>query len=437
MPKTTNLNVSLQAHSADHLFLPNFCSVRTIFVTVLFTQILAFILTFSPLSRPHYGLVYLQSQLLTDLALTSLFMHWVSLVSISILCLLRRWLTLLNSNLLAALLSYLLILSLAGLASEVAWTLQEYITGQVSEFTIQHQWLMLRNFCLSLFFCSVLFVFFWKLKLWQVPLLLVGYFTILALTLLLTELANLFSLKESVLWEHALQHQLFLIRNLSISAMVAAIALRYFYMRNEWKQKTVAHATARLQALQARIRPHFLFNSMNTIASLIRFDPVRAEQAVEDLSELFRASLSKEGNYIILEREIALCEQYLRVEALRLDERLNINWQIDNVPQDALIPPLCLQPLLENAIYYGIQPLPEGGTIHVTGLFDGRYIRLEIENPLPDYATINHKGNRMAQENIHQRLQACFGNAAGLTITTDQKTYRVSVRFPYHTEINL
>lgn len=436
MPKTTTLN-SLESSSVDRLFLPDFCSVRTVFVTVVFTQLLAFMLTLYPISRSHYGLNYLQNQLLTDLALTSLFMHWVSLVSIAILCLLRRWLILLNSNLLAALLSYLLILSLTGFASEVAWLLQEYIADHISEFTLQHQWLLLRNFGLSFLISSTLLVIFWKLRIWRVSLLLVAYFTILAMTLLLTELAHFFSLQDDALWTHALHHQLFLIRNLSISAMVAAIALRYFYMRNEWKQKTVAHATARLQALQARIRPHFLFNSMNTIASLIRFDPTRAEQAVEDLSELFRASLSKEGNYISLDKEIALCEQYLRVEALRLDERLNVNWQIDSVPQEALIPPLCLQPLLENAIYYGIQPLPEGGTIHVTGLFDGRYIKLEIENPLPDYATINHKGNRIAQENIHQRLQACFGSAAGLTITTDQDTYRVSVRFPYHTEINL
>ncbi|WP_140048525.1 sensor histidine kinase [Thioflexithrix psekupsensis] len=426
---------TISHQSNDRLFLPNFCNVRTVFVTVIFVQLLAFILVLSLLGRPHYGFNYLQYRFFGDLALTSLFMHWVALLSLGLLCLLRRWLILLDSNLLAALFSYALILTVTAVASELAWILREYIVDQVNFSLFPLYQLLFRNVLLVGLVLVAIFIPLAYFKWVRFHLLLMIFFVSLIATALFTELLHLFSVRNNEFWPYVLQHQLFLLRNLAISAIVSAIALRYFYMRNEWKLKTVAHATSRLQALQARIRPHFLFNSMNTIASLIRCDPERAEQAVEDLSDLFRASLSHGGHYVDLATEINWCQQYLRVEALRLEDRLRVDWQIDNVPKDALIPPLCLQPLLENAVYYGIQPATEGGIIHVTGLFDGRDIKLEVENSLPEQFNLDHKGNRIAQDNIHQRLQACFGYSAGLNITIEPDNYRVSLRFPYHTEL--
>ena len=142
--------------------------------------------------------------------------------------------------------------------------------------------------------------------------------------------------------------------------------LRYNYIQRSLHTREESELHARIQALQSRIRPHFLFNSMNIIASLIPVDPDVAETVVEDLSELFRASLQEEGSEVSIEEELALCRRYTRIEYLRLGERLNIEWQIEDAVESVKIPLLTLQPLLENAIYHGIQPMPEGGTITVS-----------------------------------------------------------------------
>jgi two-component system sensor histidine kinase AlgZ len=186
-----------------------------------------------------------------------------------------------------------------------------------------------------------------------------------------------------------------------------------------------------MQALSARIRPHFLFNTLTTIASLTRIDPALAEQAVEDLAELFRASVGDAKQRISLAEELVLCRQYLRIESLRLGERCQIEWQIDTLPLDASIPPLTLQPLLENAICYGIQPRPEGGVIRVTGLCDGRHIKIDIENPLPPESHQDKRqGLHLALDNLRQRLQACYGGS--LETRHGPVLYQVSLRFPYH-----
>ncbi len=150
----------------------------------------------------------------------------------------------------------------------------------------------------------------------------------------------------------------FLARNLAIAAIVIAIALHYMYVHHHWERRIESESEARLQALQARIRPHFFFNCMNTIASLTRSHPKLAEEAVEDLADLFRASLLPARDRVTLGGELALCRQYLRIEALRLQDRLAIDWQVDDLPADALVPVLSIQPLIENAIYHGIEPLP-------------------------------------------------------------------------------
>ncbi|MCK4706146.1 MAG: histidine kinase, partial [Gammaproteobacteria bacterium] len=135
----------------------------------------------------------------------------------------------------------------------------------------------------------------------------------------------------------------FLARILLISAVIYAVLLRYFYVQQQWKIHIQAHSKAEIQALRARIRPHFLFNSMNTIASLITFSPEKAEKAVVDLSDLFRASL-REQNTNTLNDELELTKSYLDIESLRLDERLNIEWDVDQNLVETEVPALCLQP---------------------------------------------------------------------------------------------
>ncbi len=206
-----------------------------------------------------------------------------------------------------------------------------------------------------------------------------------------------------------------LLDNLVICAVLAGIALRYLYLAQELRQRQRAELEARLEALQARIRPHFLFNSMNSIASLIGSDPPAAEAAVEDLANLFRATLSQTTTEVTVAEELELCRRYLRIEQLRLGDRLRVEWQVDALPTTLPIPNLSLQPLLENAIYHGIQIRPEGGTIRVTAEYRDGWVRIAVANPLPNSATANHKGNRMALDNIARRLQALYGDDAGVS----------------------
>lgn len=148
-------------------------------------------------------------------------------------------------------------------------------------------------------------------------------------------------------------------RVIILAGIITGIVLYYFYLQG--RAYSPAIAEARLQALQARIRPHFLFNSINAVLSLIRSQPERAEGALEDMADLFRVLMAENRDLVPLKKEIALCKQYLSIESLRLEDRLTINWQIDNISMEALIPPLILQPLIENAVYHGIEPIPEGG----------------------------------------------------------------------------
>lgn len=225
----------------------------------------------------------------------------------------------------------------------------------------------------------------------------------------------------------------FLIRIMLISAVFYAVALRYFYVQQQWKIHIQAHSKAEIQALRARIRPHFLFNSMNTIASLIAFSPEKAEKAIEDLSDLFRASL-REKNTNTLADELELTESYLDIEILRLGERLNIEWDIDQNILDTEVPALCIQPLAENAIYHGIEPLVDGGTISISARQENDKLELCVSNPLGSGAMSNHEGNHMAQENIRQRLQLVYGSNAAFIIKQGQDTYSVILQIPLESQ---
>ncbi len=225
-------------------------------------------------------------------------------------------------------------------------------------------------------------------------------------------------------------HSDFLLRNLAISALVSAMALRYFYVAGEWRRNVMLEARARIRALQARIRPHFLFNSMNTIASLIRSNPNRAEEAVEDLSDLFRATLAEAQHLIPLKQELEVARIYQRMEQLRLGDRLSVKWDVAELPMRAEIPGLIVQPLLENAIYHGIEPLPAGGTVTVEGrCTDGR-VSLRISNPRPSDGGRRREGNRLALDNIRQRLDLAYGRRAGVDVEEMPGSYSVTLRFP-------
>lgn len=221
----------------------------------------------------------------------------------------------------------------------------------------------------------------------------------------------------------------FLLRTTIISAAIYAVVLRYLYIQQQWKLHLQAHSKAEIQALRARIRPHFLFNSMNTIASLISFKPEIAEKAVEDLALLFRASL-REQNINTLADELNLTRSYLDIESLRLDQRLKIDWAIDTSLEGTEVPALCLQPLVENAIYHGIEPLPEGGLISITATRESNKLVLTVSNPIGNGSISHHKSNHMAQENIKQRLHLVYGKEASFNTNATKDDYTVILTIP-------
>ena len=238
---------------------------------------------------------------------------------------------------------------------------------------------------------------------------------------------------------------LFLLRTMTISAVIYLLLLRYFYIQQQWRLNIAAQSRAEIQALRARIRPHFLFNSMNTIASLIATSPELAEKAIEDLCDLFRASLT-EKNINKLSDEIELTKSYLAIESLRLGNRLQIEWNINYDLLEAEVPSLCIQPLAENAVYHGIEPLEKGGKIQISALQIDNKLILSVSNPLISVTdkcrtsfTTSKKGNQMAQDNIRQRLELVYGNNGRFTINDTKDRYTVSLLIPLdvkHERIN-
>jgi len=223
--------------------------------------------------------------------------------------------------------------------------------------------------------------------------------------------------------------QLFIIKSCIISCIIASILLRYFYLQAQWKIQKQSELNARIQALQARIRPHFLFNSMNSIASLIAINPEQAEDAVLDLCSLFRATLNNQQTLIPLEEELELCKRYLNIESLRLGKRLQLDWQASPLGLKLVIPPLTLQPLFENAIYHGIQPRTEGGTIALKFETNADSLCILISNPFST-GHAKHQGNHIALENIRSRLQAILGDQAVLKTSIYNDIFTVTVRIP-------
>lgn len=344
--------MTLKQHTTGS-FLPNFCDVRTLFIVILVSELLAIILTLGPLRQPQQGFI--------DLAIYSLFIQWITLFSVAILCLLRNYLNSLSDFWVTAI-SYLLLLLVSLVVIELSW-----------------------------------WIFFIKFKLPYMA--------------------------------HT-KHVYFVSQCLGISAIFGALALRYFYVRHQWRKNIESEANAKLQALQARIRPHFLFNSMNTIASLTRKDPILAETVTEDMADLFRAYLQETTRLSTVAEEILLCRRYLHIEYQRLGDRLNVVWEIDNLPDELSLPALTIQPLIENAIYHGIERLPQGGTICIKSEMANNQTIITITNTVLSSKDTQHQGNKMAQANIRQRLTIHYGNQAQLLTESGEHDYTAKIIIP-------
>lgn len=218
-------------------------------------------------------------------------------------------------------------------------------------------------------------------------------------------------------------------RNVLIANVLGGIVLRYFYLQQQLHVQQRAQLQARLDSLRARIRPHFLFNTLNSIASLIQTHPARAERAVEDLAELFRASLKENHASTTVADEIRLLALYLDIEKLRLGERLAVTLDVAPDCQSLPMPSLLLQPLVENAVYHGVAAIPEGGEITLRIWRSGALLHTEITNPLPVQPQTS-QGNRMGLDNVSQRLQAMYGDRAELHTNQSPAQFTVSLHYP-------
>ncbi|MCU0803587.1 MAG: histidine kinase [Burkholderiales bacterium] len=218
------------------------------------------------------------------------------------------------------------------------------------------------------------------------------------------------------------------LRAVAFAILVTALLAAYFQLRA--RAFSPALAEARLQALQARIRPHFLFNSLNAVLSVIRSDPKRAEGAIEDLAELYRMLMADTQTLTTLANEIEVTRQYLNLEHLRLGDRLAVEWRVETAPRDALVPPLLLQPLVENAVYHGIEPGIARGTIEIAIYRDGERVHVRLTNPYhPEHQ--HRQGNRMALANIRERLALHFDVESRLESGAVGANWEIHMVMPY------
>jgi two-component system, LytTR family, sensor histidine kinase AlgZ len=216
-----------------------------------------------------------------------------------------------------------------------------------------------------------------------------------------------------------------------VTVAVTAAVIEYLSLRARAFSPSLSEA--RLQALQARIRPHFLFNSLNTVLGLMRSQPRVAETTLENLSALFRVFMKDTRELIPLQDEVETCRQYLAIEQLRLGDRLKIIWDIEGGPADALVPSLLLQPLVENSVHHGIEPSAGAGTITIKARREGEKVLIEVQNPIPSESP-SRPGNQMALGNIKERLMLLYDMEAELKTAAEQDQFRLTLTFPYRKE---
>lgn len=233
-------------------------------------------------------------------------------------------------------------------------------------------------------------------------------------------------------WSHR-DHLWIMFRNSLVAALITLVWMRYLYLRQQVMKGLVAEGEARFRSLQARIQPHFLFNTLNTIASLIDINPKAAESTLEHLATLLRSSLKATTDNIPLQQEIELCQHYLAIEQQRLGKKLKVDWQIEVDTTSYALPALTLQPLVENAVYHGIQRLPKGGVVTVIIRESNDGLLCQVINPIPNRAA--RPGNQTAQSNIQQRLSIRYGESATMKVQSNDDLYQVELFLP--NEVNV
>jgi two-component system, LytTR family, sensor histidine kinase AlgZ len=219
-----------------------------------------------------------------------------------------------------------------------------------------------------------------------------------------------------------------------LALMGLAAVLVYFHMLG--KALSPAVTEARLQALQARIRPHFLFNSINGVLGVLRADPRRAEEALMDMADLFRVLMRENRTLQPIGDEIELTRQYLDLEKMRLGDRLNVLWKLDKMPHDALVPPLVLQPIAENAVYHGIEPTQAAGQIEIEVTRTRSEVVITVKNPFLEAAGNHHGGNKMAMSNIRERLALHFDAEGRMVSGPRDGRYQVQIVLPYRKSLD-
>mgnify|MGYP000067707748 CR=1 FL=1 len=225
--------------------------------------------------------------------------------------------------------------------------------------------------------------------------------------------------------------QAFIIRHLCISAIVSLLLLRYFWAQNRWRGQVRAEGEARYQALHARIRPHFLFNALNSLAALIAIKPQAAEAMVEDLADLFRVSLEARQRLVPLSEELDLVRTYMRIEQTRLGARLGMEWDVPEHFMSLPVPLLTIQPLVENAVYHGVAKMTGAASIRVAVSGDDHQVVIAVENPVPPSDAAASHGSQHAVGNIAERLRLIYGDRAALELTQADGIYRAQLKLPW------
>lgn len=203
--------------------------------------------------------------------------------------------------------------------------------------------------------------------------------------------------------------------------LVASLVLRA-------KGRTPADTAARLSELQSRIRPHFLFNTLNSAIALVRAEPARAEALLEDLSDLFRHALVDQGASVTLADEIALAQRYLAIEQVRFGERLDVQWSLDPQADAARLPPLILQPLVENAVIHGVEPSPQGAQLRITTQRRGSVVLIKVTNTVP--AGQGSEGAGVALKNVRERLALLHDVQGQFRYGLKDGVYQVRIEVP-------
>lgn len=271
---------------------------------------------------------------------------------------------------------------------------------------------------------------------WTYSAVLVAGFTILQVVVVLTTMSlnGLLAFGRSFSWTSLSAADWLdgVVLHLSYGLLLGAFCLRYLYMQEQWLRQQQSELQARIQAMQARIHPHFLFNSLNSVVSLIAINPDKAEAMLINLSRLFRASF-QELKLVSLAEEIRLCQHYLEIEQIRLGDRLSVNWKIPE-PQDLQriqIPLLTLQPLLENSILHGVEKTINSSNISVLIEIVENKVNIVVTNPYSTEKTKRHQGHGIALDNIRQRLKAYYGDSVQFQTYAGQALFTTVLQYQY------